>query len=324
MEIKPSITVVLPVYNGGSLLAESILSVLQQDFTNFEFLICDDCSTDDSFEYLKQKCDEIRNVKILRNNENQGLFKTLNRLVHQSSTPLIHLWSQDDVMKPHCLSSTLAFHQKHPEIGMSYSARDLIDENGKLISEAPEDGTPEIIDTALYAKISSYWGCMAGNIANVTITKSAFQTVGDFNVNMKASGDFEYWTRIAQKYDIGLNKDPNIFLRVHSGQLSQQFNSVACRITEDIEIMQQLLTMASEGDLPKIKLSWQWKTQTSFFNEFIYLLRNRQWELAKKSYSSINKIASPGPLAFRWLVVKAMRLMGHELWFYKKVIKTLT
>jgi glycosyltransferase involved in cell wall biosynthesis len=324
MEIKPSITVVLPVYNGGSLLAESVLSVLQQDFTDFEFLICDDCSTDNSFEYLKQKCNEIRNVKILRNNENQGLFRTLNLLVHQSSTPLIHLWSQDDVMKPHCLSSTLAFHHKHPEIGMSYSARDLIDENGKLISEAPEDGTPEIIDTALYAKISSYWGCMAGNIANVTITKIAFDTIGNFNVAMKVSGDFEYWTRIAQNYPIGFNKDANIFLRAHQGQLSQQFNSVAFRITEDIEIIQTLLKMASENDYQKIKRSWKWKTQTSFFNEFIYLLRNKQWKLAKQSYSSINKIASPTALMFRWSVVKTMRVFGSEMWFYKKVIKTLT
>ncbi len=323
MEIKPLIAVVLPVYNGGSLLAKSIQSVLKQDFKNFEFLICDDCSTDDSLAYLKKTCEDIENVKVVTNDENQGLFGTLNRLIHLSTAPLIHLWSQDDVMKSHCLSGTLAFHTKHPEIGMSYAARDLIDGQGKLISEAPEDGTPEIIDKHLYAKISSYWGCMAGNIANVTITKVAFQTIGNFNVEMKVSGDFEYWTRIAQQYQIGFNNDPNIFLRVHQGQLSQQFNSVACRIAEDIEIMQTLLNMASADDYLKVKRSWTWKTQTSFFNEFIYLMRNRQWKLAKQSYSSINKITSPTSLAIRWGIVKTMRVLGSEMWFYKTIIKTL-
>jgi glycosyltransferase involved in cell wall biosynthesis len=317
------ITVVLPVYNGGSLIAESVRSVLNQDLKSFEFLICDDCSTDDSLAYLRASCGDIENVRIFTNTENQGLFKTLNRLVHQSSAPLIHIWSQDDVMKPNCLSSTLAFHNKHPQIGMSYSARDLIDGEGKLISVASEDGTPEIINKALYAKISSYWGCMAGNIANVTLTKKAFDTIGDFNVKMNVSGDFEYWTRIAQKYPIGYNKEANIFLRLHEGQLSQQFNSVAFRITEDIEIMQNLLKMAADEDYPKILLSWKWKTQTSFFNEYIYLLRNRQWHLAKQSYTSISEIASPNSLAFRWLIVKSMRILGKEIWFYKKVINTL-
>ncbi|RKD12421.1 hypothetical protein BCY91_12290 [Pelobium manganitolerans] len=323
MEMKPAISVILPVYNGGYLLVASVQSVLQQDIGNFEFLICDDCSTDESLNLLRKVCDGVPQVKILQNDSNQGLFKTLNRLMHESSAPLIHLWSQDDIMKSHCLRSTIAFHDEHPSAGMSYSLRDLIDENDILISSAPQDGTPEIINKSLYAKISAYWGCMPGNIANVAITRFAFEKIGEFNTAMKVSGDFEYWTRIAQHYDIGFNKDPNIFLRVHKGQLSQQSNSVAHRIMEDITIMQTLLSMASEKDLPRLNLSWRWKTQTSYFNELIYLMRKREWALARKSYRAIRNISSPLPLSLRWFVVKMMRLAGCEFWFYKKVIKTL-
>src|SRR5690606_3451818 len=142
----------------------------------------------------------------------------------------IHLWSQDDIMKSNCLSSTLNFHEKHPEIGMSYSGRDLIDENGDLISLTKKDGTPEIITRERYALSSCYWGCIAGNIANVTLVKTILDQIGNFNEHLKVSGDFELWTRIITATPIGFNKDANILLRVHQGQLSNQYSSMLYRM----------------------------------------------------------------------------------------------
>jgi glycosyltransferase EpsE len=321
--MSKTISVILPVYNGGHLLRDAIQSVLNQGYTDFEFLICDDCSKDGSLNLINELCKDLDFVKIFKNESNLGLFKTLNRLLSYCTSPLIHLWSQDDVMKPTCLSSTIAFHQKHTQIGMSYSGRDLIDGEGGLISIYPEDGTPEIIDQYLYAKISSYWGCMAGNIANVTLTKAAVDTVGNFNENMKVSGDFEYWTRIATSYPIGFNNISNIFLRIHPAQLSHQISSVAHRISEDIIIMEKLLNMVKAADFNKINRCWKWKTQTMFFNEFIYLLRHRQWLLAKQSFNEISRISFIPTLALRWIVIKNMRMIHKEIWFYQKIIRTL-
>lgn len=323
LQMKVKIAVILPVYNGGVLLKKAITSVLEQDEHDFEFLICDDCSTDDSVELIKELVKADLRVKVYQNEQNLGLFKTLNKLMHLTIAPIIHLWSQDDVMKPNCLGTTLQFHHQYPEIGMSYSGRDLIDENGDLISTYPDDETPTIINKELYAKISSYWGCMAGNIANVTLNKSAFLQVGDFNEEMKVSGDFEYWTRIADNYPIGFNKTANIFLRIHPAQLSHQYSSIAHRIKEDIAIMQMLLPMAAPKELNKIKRCWKWKSQTMFFNEIFYLLRHQQWTLAQFSLKEIAKISFIPTLAFRWLIVKFMRLLGKEIWFYKNIIHTL-
>lgn len=322
--MKEKIAVILPVYNGGILLKAAISSVLEQDEQDFEFLICDDCSKDDSLEIIKELVKADSRVKVYRNEQNLGLFKTLNKLMHLTSAPLIHLWSQDDIMKSNCLDSTLQFHQQYPEIGMSYSGRDLIDEIGELISTYPDDQTPTIINKELFAKISIYWGCIAGNIANVTLSKKTFLLVGDFNERMKVSGDFEYWTRIAEKgIPIGFNLEANIFLRKHAGQLSKQYQSVVNRIYEDIPLMLKLIDMGSQKDKEKLIKCWNWKTKTMYFNELIYLVRHQQWSLAQLSLKELREISFIPTLTLKWLIVKMMRVANKEIWFYQKVIGTL-
>ena len=84
---NPEITIILPVYNGGHYLVESVNSVLTQSFTNFELLIIDDCSTDGSWKYLSGLTDS--RVKLIKNETNQGLFYNLNFLIKKSSSDLI-------------------------------------------------------------------------------------------------------------------------------------------------------------------------------------------------------------------------------------------
>src|SRR4051812_47939904 len=97
----PQISVILPVYNGGAYLVQSVQSVLSQEMTDFELLIVDDCSSDGSLGYL-QSIDDKR-VRLYNNETNKGLFYNLNFLINKSHSPLIKLWSQDDIMYPNCL-----------------------------------------------------------------------------------------------------------------------------------------------------------------------------------------------------------------------------
>ena len=171
----PKISVILPVYNGGEYLKKSLQSVLKQGFHNFEILIIDDCSTDGSLEYLQSIT--APRISLFKNEQNRGLFFNLNFLISQSKSPLIKLWAQDDIMYPQCLGRFVAFHEQYPEIGFSYSGRDIIDEEGNIKSNDTVDNTPTIISTALHSKIAYYTGSIAGNIANVCINKNALISV---------------------------------------------------------------------------------------------------------------------------------------------------
>lgn len=242
---KPvEISVLLPVYNGGEYLKQSLQSVLNQQFTDFEILIIDDCSTDGSFNYLQGISDS--RISLFRNEQNRGLFFNLNYLIGQSKSPLLKLWAQDDIMYPQCLGSFTAFHSLHPDIGFSYSGRDIIDEKGTIRKINKVDNTPSLISTALHAKIAYYTGSIAGNIANVCINKNALDDVGLFNEQMKISADFDMWVRLARDHETGFIREKIIQLRDHDKQLSRDEKFYINHVKEDLEIYRYLDSYVTE------------------------------------------------------------------------------
>lgn len=191
--IAPAITVILPVYNGGHYLMASVESVLKQRYSSYEFLILDDCSTDDSWHYLESIKNE--NITLYRNEKNRGLFYNLNFLIKKSRSSLIKLWAQDDIMYPNCLESFVHFFEQYPQVGFAYCGIKNIDEGGNIKQQDYTDTTPQIISTELHARIAYFTGSIAGNIANVCINRMALDKVGLFNEQMKISADFDMWVR---------------------------------------------------------------------------------------------------------------------------------
>ena len=238
-----AISIILPVYNGMKYLQQSVQSVLNQGFKNFELLIVDDCSSDDSWNYLKSLSDD--RINVWRNEQNKGLFYNLNFLIKKSKTGLIKLWSQDDIMEIDCIAEICMFHKRHPQIGFSYTDRNYINAEGFVLQHSKEDNTPEIVLTELHTRIAFITGSIAGNIANVTLNKSAIDLVGLFNENMKISGDFEMWVRIAQHYEIGFLQKKLIKLRNHKEQLSSQEKYFIYHLKEDIIVYNFLFSYIS-------------------------------------------------------------------------------
>ena len=240
------ISIILPTYNGIKYINKSVSSVLEQEFTDFEFLIIDDCSTDGSWEYLQNLQD--KRITLYRNEKNKGLFYNLNFLIKRSNSPIIKIWSQDDVMYPDCIKEVVAFHQQHAEIGFSYSERDYIDADNVILDVRKQDDTPEIVSPELHSKIAFITGSIAGNIANVAINKSILDEVGFFNESMKISGDFEMWVRLAKNYPVGFIKKPLVQLRNHKEQLSGQEKYFIYHLKEDIQAYKILFGYITPGE----------------------------------------------------------------------------
>lgn len=242
----PDISVILPVYNGMPYLRESVASVLTQTYKSFELLIADDGSSDGSLEFLENIVDD--RVSLLKNARNIGLFSNLNQLIRLAKAPNIKLWSQDDIMYPNCLEVTVAFHRKYPDIGFSYSDRDIIDKDSVVVRPVGVDHTPEYISPSLHDRIALYCGSIAGNIANVTLSGKALQEVGLFNETMRFSGDFEMWVRLTSKFSVGKIGVPLIQLRDHAGQLSRSGTNAVNQLKEDLIIFDKLLKRVPPED----------------------------------------------------------------------------
>jgi len=95
---SPLISVLLSVYNDEKNIKKSIDSILLQSYKNIELLVMDDCSTDRTYEILNEIND--RRIKIFRNKENQGLTKSLNTLIENSSGKILARQDSDDISLP--------------------------------------------------------------------------------------------------------------------------------------------------------------------------------------------------------------------------------
>ena len=113
---SPLVTVLMPVYNAAPYLAEAVESILSQTLTDFEFLVVDDGSTDDSVEILRQYNDP--RIRIIRNLGNLGIARALNRGLEEAAGRYVARMDADDISRPGRLARQLAFMEANPATGL--------------------------------------------------------------------------------------------------------------------------------------------------------------------------------------------------------------
>ncbi len=298
--IRPAVSIVMPVYNGRRYLAESIESVLAQTWTDFEFVICDDGSSDDSY----QMCASYRDprIRLLRNAANRGLFPNLNRLVGESRAPIVRFWSQDDRMKPNCLRAEQEFRAAHDGVALTYCQRDTIDERGAVVARPAYDPTPEVIEPWLSNQIAVYHGCLQGNIATVAVRRSVLDEAGPFAEHFRVSGDFEMWTRISARHPIGFIRDPLIDLRAHRGQFSRSPRERLAFIREDRAVVERLLADL-EPDVQRYARAYRRRHQDLWTMHYLAgCVARGDWSTARQVVGELRRTGPVLPLLARWLV----------------------
>jgi glycosyltransferase involved in cell wall biosynthesis len=133
MNAIPIISVVMPVYNGGIYLEEAIDSILNQTFTDFEFIILDDGSTDDSLSLIKKYASKDDRIVIITR-ENKGLVYTLNEGIEKSKGDYIARMDADDISLPERFEKQIELMQKE-NIDICGCNFIKINEKGKVISK---------------------------------------------------------------------------------------------------------------------------------------------------------------------------------------------
>ncbi len=309
------ISVVLPVHNGLPYLIDSVNSVLNQTFTDFEFLICDDASTDDSFELLKTIKD--KRIKLFKNEQNRGLFPTLNFLIKNATTNWIHLWSQDDIMYPNCLEEEVKFIDKHPEVPFFFSQVDIIDETGKIIKKYNANYTNEIISERHLIKVSILAGSITGNISTTVINKTEVERVGCFREDFKYSADFDLWERLSRGKNIGVINKPLIKLREHKRQLSKNMDVKIYQLRENKLILDNWLKRIDSTIIKKKAIRGiNWKIKPMFLGFGIAMLKQKGRKAARPYFAELNKWESIFTLSFKYVFLKLLDILGLKQKFY--------
>ncbi|OLE56249.1 MAG: hypothetical protein AUI36_16305, partial [Cyanobacteria bacterium 13_1_40CM_2_61_4] len=246
MASTPGISIVLPVYNGERYLQEAFDSVRSQSYEDYELLVWDDDSNDSSGEIIAKNKDV--KVRSFSNETNIGLFGTLNLAIREARGELVRLLSQDDVLKPHCLEAEARFHGQHPEVAMAHSLYDVVDESSTVIIPAGKPEQPAVFSPEFAAQMMFYYGCLPGNISNVSLKRSIFDRVGLFREDLVIAGDFEMWVRIAEEQStLGYIEQSLLFVRAHPGQLSNRRGSYVIAMQEEQPLYERLMSQLPAG-----------------------------------------------------------------------------
>jgi glycosyltransferase involved in cell wall biosynthesis len=122
----------MSVYNGGKYLGESIQSILGQTFSNFEFIIINDCSTDNSLTIINDYIKKDKRIVLINNSRNLGLTKSLNLGIKEARGKYIARIDSDDIALPNRLKTQYDFLEKNKDIFLVGSSSYTIDESGKV------------------------------------------------------------------------------------------------------------------------------------------------------------------------------------------------
>ena len=185
---KPRVTVLLPVYNGENFLANAIESILNQTFTDFELIIIDDGSTDSS-KIIASSFDDTR-IRIEENNSNIGLIATLNKGLKLARGDYIARMDADDLSFPDRLKKQVFFMDSHPEVGISGSYIEKVDERGSKVIELP-----------LHHNTICFYMMFDNPFAHNTIVfrrSMVEQNCLSYDQNFKYSEDYDLWDRCSQ------------------------------------------------------------------------------------------------------------------------------
>lgn len=133
--IKPKVSIVLPVFNAGKYLKDCLESLLNQTYKNYELIIVDDHSTDNSYEILKEYKGKNKKIRIFRNNKNKGVSETAKKAISLAKGDYIARMDADDIAILNRLEKQIRYLENHPETVALGGQCITIDSKNNVIGE---------------------------------------------------------------------------------------------------------------------------------------------------------------------------------------------
>jgi glycosyltransferase involved in cell wall biosynthesis len=208
----PRVSVVMPVHNGGAYLQHAVDSILGQTFTDFEFVIIDDGSTDATAEVLRHYQVADNRLRV-HHQEKAGLVASLNRGCSQARAAYIARMDADDIAYPDRQARQVEFLVRHPREAVVGSAVVRIDASGREIKQnACPTSHAEIVEAL------REYTCFTH--PSVMLRAAALVVVGGYRPAYGPAEDYDLWLRLSEQYELANLPDPLLYYRVYPGQVS--------------------------------------------------------------------------------------------------------
>lgn len=314
---SPLISVIMPVYNGSRYLRLAIDSLINQTFKNWEFIIIDDASTDETPGILASYTDP--RIRVITNNVNLGIAGSLNKGIEFAKAEIIARMDCDDISLPRRLETQFDFLQSHKEIGLLGTWARIINANGKGIAVRKPPSSLKGLK----------WTMMFGNAMIHTSTMFRTEIVRELKGYNESEPceDYELWSRFTRESEIAVIPEILVLWREHNdGYNTKHFkkrtessinislkninDKTTCRLT--IDDIRDLYAVNKHNAIPSAQRLK--KAAENLGSLWIYVSNN--WKLTPADRKYICHILSG------WMLFIALKLVEFDKRASMKVVKS--
>jgi glycosyltransferase involved in cell wall biosynthesis len=200
--MTPPLSVVMPVHNALPYLDDSVGSILGQTFSDFEFVILDDGSTDGSLEQLRGWAAKDARIRLIEGGTRSGPVESSNRVVAESRAPLVARMDADDVARPPRLERQMEALKANPDAALVGGVHDTIDQDGRQVRG---------VDYARLVRRSHF---PPFGHSSIMFRRRAFEAVGGYRREAVRWEDIDLYRRLAERGRILVLTEPLLSVRV--------------------------------------------------------------------------------------------------------------
>jgi len=216
MEIKsPKVSVTMASYNSQRFIGEAIQSILNQALFDFELIIVDDCSKDETYKIAKDYERKDSRIRVYKNKSNLGGCETLNKCMKMAKGKYIAVMDNDDWSYPDRLKKQADFLDDHPKVGMVGGVMEIMNENNRVLAVRKY----HLSDLEIRKHIFRY---SPFSHPLIMIRKSVLESVGYGDCSFAPADDYELYFRIGSKYKLANLADILLKYRVLPGSITHK------------------------------------------------------------------------------------------------------
>ncbi|MBJ7347980.1 MAG: glycosyltransferase family 2 protein [Thermoleophilaceae bacterium] len=212
---NPLVTVCIPTYNYAGFLGQAVESVLAQSFADFEVVVIDDASTDDTAAVMQTYLSDKR-VQFVEREQNIGLFANFNSFIERSHCEYIKYLCADDWLHEDFLRDTVDLLEANETLGFACTANWRVDEAGRTTGAeyATFAGQAVVAASTAVAELANHLNVI-GMPSGVLARREVLQQVGGFDAAFAPAADVHLWLKLLQTGGLGYVSEPRCFVRIH-------------------------------------------------------------------------------------------------------------
>lgn len=264
----PKVSVIIPNYNHAPFLRQRIDSVLEQTFTDFEVILLDDCSTDNSVQILEEYAQKHSHVTFYPNTKNTGsTFAQWNKGVQLAKGDYVWIAESDDFCAPNLLETLVPLLDENPNVGLAFAQSFIVDERGKKINNFIENykfiyddferwqsdfivnGQKECTDYLIFSNTIP-------NASGALMRKSVYQNCGGAETGWRLNGDWFFYIKMLLQSDLAFSAKPLNYFRQH--QQTQRYKAKTNHVVFD-EIIYTLEFVENNAPVDPAKMQQAYK-----------------------------------------------------------------